>query len=117
MTNFMNFINTNPYVGLVVLLVAIIMVTATVRMYGKKIKKGLIVVLLCMLASSTYCQSYVVDSTGAIVEVKKQVKKSNDPVYDVKDGITFYRGKKGGIYYFYQDKATGIMKKRYIKKK
>lgn len=76
----------------------------------------LVSVLALFLSVSVNAQSYKLVN-GKIETVKKdstKVKKA-DAVYQVVNGVTFYKGAKGGIYYFAVSKNTGKTYKRYVK--
>ena len=68
-----------------------------------------------MMGTAT-AQSWKVDKTGAITKaVKKDTTKKPDPVYKIIDGTIFYKGTKGGIYYWRTSKQTGKLYKAYLK--
>lgn len=47
---------------------------------------------------------------------KTATVRKPDSVYVVKDGITFYKGPKGGIYYWRVSPKTGKKYKAYLKR-
>ena len=53
------------------------------------------------------------------IEVKDTTKKAKapDPVYQVVNGITVYKGAKGGLYYWKNSQKTGQPYKCYLKTK
>jgi len=81
-------------------------------------KRLILIVLVAFIGISTQAQTYKLNkSTGAITKVdstKKKVK-TPDKVYKIVDGVTFYKGAKGGIYYYKTSKKTGKTYKCYVK--
>jgi len=72
-------------------------------------------VVLSFIANQACAQSYTMKN-DQIVKTEKSVKtKAPDKVYTVQDGITFYVGSKGGIYYWKTSKKTGKTYKVYVK--
>lgn len=58
-------------------------------------------------------QSYKIEN-GVVVATTKATKQP-DKVHSIVDGVTFYIGSKGGIYYFAIN-GKGEKVKRYVKK-
>jgi len=76
------------------------------------------VIILITIFATTSCsgQSYT-NNNGKIEKTTKSnnvVVKTPDSVFAVKDGITFYKGSKGGVYYFKVSKKTGKQYKCYV---
>lgn len=51
----------------------------------------------------------------ALKSTSKTLTARKDTVYQVVDGVTFYKGAKGGIYYYRTSKKTGKAYKCYVK--
>jgi len=67
--------------------------------------------LSCMAQSTTYqVVNGKVTDTSPITKVKPA-----DKVYQVHNGVTFYQGAKGGVYYWKKSKKTGKAYKCYVK--
>lgn len=83
-------------------------------------KSKLIIIVAATLLLCTQAQAgktYKVDN-GKVVSVLAKtdtVSKKKDKVFQVVDGITFYQGSKGGIYYYRTSKKTGKPYKYYVK--
>lgn len=78
----------------------------------KKLLCALLLVLSCAFFVSLCAQ----EKKPVKVETVKTVIKSGDPVAYVKDGLTYYKGSKGGIYTIRTSKKTGNQYKQYVKK-
>ena len=61
-------------------------------------------------------QSYKLDSNNKVIQVVKDTTKKADPVHSVVEGVTFYRGAKGGVYFLRTSKKTGKKYKVYMTK-
>jgi hypothetical protein len=73
-------------------------------------------VALISFACSANAQSYK-SVNGSIVKVEKAKADSVvDQVVGTRDGITFYQGARGGIYYWKTSSKTGKLHKVYLKK-
>ncbi len=80
-------------------------------------------ILCLLLANSLQAQTaktvkYSINQAGKVIadsSKKVQAVKKPDQVYQIVNGTTFYKGSKGGIYYFAISKKTGLKYKRYIK--
>jgi hypothetical protein len=71
-----------------------------------------------LFAFNCSAQTYKLDKAGNITKidtVKKKKVKQPDKVYKIVDGVTFYKGAKGGIYYWKTSKKTGKLYKCYVK--
>jgi len=80
-------------------------------------KKIIIIALFAFICSGLQAQTYKLDKTGNITKVDSTTKrvKTPDKVYKVVDGITFYQGQKGGVYYYKTSKKTNKQYKCYVK--
>jgi len=61
-------------------------------------------------------QSYKLDANNKVVQVVKDTTKKADKVHSVVNGITFYTGSKGGVYFWKTSKKTGKKYKVYMTK-
>jgi len=62
-------------------------------------------------------QSYKLDANNKVIVVKDSAKvKQPDKVHSVVNGITFYTGSKGGVYFWKVSKKTGKRYKVYMTK-
>ena len=61
-------------------------------------------------------QSYKLDANNKIVVVQKDTAKVKqaDKVHSIVNGVTFYTGPKGGVYYWRKSKKTGKDYKVYM---
>jgi hypothetical protein len=79
-----------------------------------------IVAIMMVLTVNANAQSYKMVN-GKVVESKKdttaKAKKVADPVYQIVDGVTFYKGDKGGVYCWKTSKKTGKQYKSYVSTK
>ena len=76
-------------------------------------------IALSFIACSTCSAQQYAMKNGAITKVIKDTTtkaKVADKVYGTKDGITFYQGAKGGIYYWKTSSKTNKPYKCYLKK-
>ena len=80
-------------------------------------KKILLIALIAFIGLGVQAQTYKLDKTGNITKVDSTTKrvKTPDKVYKVVDGITFYQGQKGGVYYYKTSKKTNKQYKCYVK--
>ena len=85
-------------------------------------KSNLLVVIFFIvmtIISISVCsaQSYSLAANGTIVTKPKAATtaKVADKVYATQNGITFYVGSKGGVYYLKTSKKTGKQYKCYVK--
>lgn len=83
--------------------------------------KRLITLLLLCFAISIMASAQKVSTkvtykmvNGKVTQVTAQ-KKAPDPVYAIVSGTVFYKGAKGGIYYWQTSAKTGLMYKKYVK--
>ena len=75
-------------------------------------KKLLIVLSISLLSvGTTFAQKFELKAGKIVSTSTKKQAKQPDKVFAKVDGVTFYQGPRGGIYYF---KANG--KKSYVKK-
>ena len=76
----------------------------------------LLITAVVLLALATQSQTYRLSKSG---QIEKTVKKSDtthkDKVYKVQDGVTYYAGNKGGVYYLRKSR-TGKVYKQYLTK-
>ena len=69
-----------------------------------------------LLTLNSFGQSYKVQGDKVVkIETTKDTTKKADKVFSVVDGKTFYKGPKGGIYYWKKSKKTGKNYKVYVK--
>jgi hypothetical protein len=59
-------------------------------------------------------QSYKLDANNKVIQVVKDTTKKADKVHSVVNGITFYQGSKGGVYFWKVSKKTGKKYKVYM---
>jgi len=64
---------------------------------------------------NSFGQSYKVEGNKVIKIEKTDTTKKADKVFSVVDGKTFYKGSKGGVYYWKKSKKTGKDYKCYVK--
>lgn len=69
-----------------------------------------------LFAFNCSAQSYKLDANNKVIEVKKDTVKKADKVHSVVNGITFYQGSKGGVYFWKVSKKTGKKYKVYMTK-
>ncbi len=69
-----------------------------------------------LFAFNSFGQSYKLDANNKVIEVKKDTVKKADPVHSVVNGVTFYTGSKGGVYFWKTSKKTGKKYKVYMTK-
>lgn len=74
-----------------------------------------LIVILIVLAISVNAQ--YVNNNGTIEKTKTVTTTKPDSILCIKDGITFYKGTKGGIYYWKVSNTTGKKYKCYITNK
>lgn len=76
----------------------------------------LFVILISLLTyESCKAQTYKINDSGKIVKISEP--KQADKLYQIVDGIPFYKSQKGAIYYYRTSKKTGKPYKVYIKPK
>jgi hypothetical protein len=67
-----------------------------------------------LFAFNCSAQSYKLDANNKVVQVVKDTTKKADPVHSVVNGVTFYTGSKGGVYFWKVSKKTGKKYKVYM---
>ena len=77
--------------------------------------KLFILAIAVLMCCSVQAKQYKVVA-GKVTEAVKADTVKKEKVYQVVDGVTFYQGSKGGIYYYRVSKKTGKQYKCYIKK-
>lgn len=82
--------------------------------------KTLIIIALMFTAVISNAQkvttTYAIENGKVVEKVNVSAAKAPDPVvYTSKDGIKFYKGAKGGIYYWKASAKTGKLYKHYVK--
>ena len=84
----------------------------------KSFLQALLFFLILSLISVKVChaQQYVMKGNDIVKVEKSETAKAPDKVVATKDGITFYQGPKGGVYYWKTSKKTGKPYKCYLKK-
>lgn len=83
-------------------------------------KNLIIITLIALSCCSLSAQTYKLNKAGQITKTEKTDSttkrvKTPDKVYKVVDGITFYQGQKGGVYYYKTSKKTNKQYKCYVK--
>ncbi len=71
-----------------------------------------------LFSFSCSAQSYKLDANNKVIQVTKDTNKVKqpDPVHSVVNGVTFYTGSKGGVYFWKTSKKTGKKYKVYMTK-
>ncbi len=67
-----------------------------------------------LFSFNSFGQSYKLDANNKVIQVKKDTVKKADPVHSVVNGVTFYTGSKGGVYFWKTSKKTGKKYKVYM---
>jgi hypothetical protein len=77
--------------------------------------KKLLLVLLLFVSLLGYGQKFTKVNGAIVKDTAKTKTVKTDKVYQKIDGVTFYQGAKGGIYYWKTSKKTGKKYKSYLK--
>lgn len=79
-------------------------------------KTTLMIIAFVIAGLTVNAQSYKVQGDKVVkIETTKDTTKKADKVFSVVDGKTFYKGSKGGVYYWKKSKKTGKDYKVYVK--
>lgn len=86
----------------------------------KSFVQALIFFIILTVISVNVChaQSYSLAADGKLVKTEKVTTSSTkapDKIYATQDGITFYQGSKGAVYYWKTSAKTGKKYKVYVK--
>lgn len=74
---------------------------------------------LSLIALNCSAQTYQLDNAGKLVKLETTVKpraKGDSTLFAERDGIKFWTGPKGGVYYWTKSEKSGKWYKRYVSK-
>ena len=74
------------------------------------------IIAAALISMSSGAQTFTVNKAGEIKTAPAKTIKKPDTVYKIVNGVTIYKGSKGGYYYMRTSKKTGQPYKCYLKK-